>query len=142
MQGATLGTLIDYELRLRGVPLRWQTRISEWDPPNGFVDEQLAGPYALWVHRHCFTDTPDGGTRIDDAVRYRLPWSPLGELAAPLVRWQLARVFRHRQERVRALLLDVTDRGGAPTLAPGPPLHSGPPPCPRTPPPPAAPPSR
>ncbi len=58
--------------------------------------------YAL-RHTHRFTATPDG-TRIDDEVRYRLPSSPLGALAGPPVAWQLARIFRYRQERVAALL--------------------------------------
>src|SRR5688572_25446419 len=34
----TAGTLIDYRLRVHGVPLRWQSRISVWEPPLRFVD--------------------------------------------------------------------------------------------------------
>jgi ligand-binding SRPBCC domain-containing protein len=99
-----LGALLDYRLSLFGVPFRWHTQITKWDPPNRFVDEQLRGPYARWVHTHTFTET-ERGTLIDDHVLYRLPLSPLGEMAFPIVRRQLARIFSYRQEAVRAALL-------------------------------------
>jgi ligand-binding SRPBCC domain-containing protein len=98
------GTLIDYKLRLLGMPLRWQARILRWQPPSGFVDEQVRGPYRLWEHTHRFYD--DGNkTIIEDVVRYGLPFWPFGEIAHPVVRLQLERIFRFRQSAVRRLLL-------------------------------------
>jgi ligand-binding SRPBCC domain-containing protein len=94
------GTLIDYRLRLFGVPLTWQTRITRWQDPTLFVDEQLRGPYAVWIHTHRFI-AHDRYTTIEDTVQYRLPLKPFGELAHPLVRLQLNRIFRYRQQAVQ-----------------------------------------
>src|SRR5215210_279956 len=62
------GTLIDYRLSLFGVPLRWRARISRWQPPSGFVDEQLRGPYRVWSHTHLFHES-DEATIVEDVVR-------------------------------------------------------------------------
>jgi ligand-binding SRPBCC domain-containing protein len=99
------GAVIDYRLRLFGVPLRWRARIARWEPPSGFVDEQVHGPYRLWEHTHRFCE--DGGaTTIEDVVRYGLPFAPIGEVFHPLVRLQLERIFRFRRSAVRSCLLE------------------------------------
>ena len=102
------GILIDYRLRLFGVPLRWQACISRWQPPTEFVDEQLRGPYRLWRHTHRFHDGGEG-TVIEDVVRYRLPFAPLGDVFHPLVRLQLKRIFGFRRSAVRSCLLGGAD---------------------------------
>jgi ligand-binding SRPBCC domain-containing protein len=99
------GTVIDYGLRLFGIPLRWQARISCWRPPIEFVDEQLVGPYGLWRHAHRFHDDGGEATVAEDVVCYRLPLRPFGEIVHPLVRLQLKRIFRFRQQAVRTCLL-------------------------------------
>ena len=98
------GALIDYRLSLFGLPLRWRARISRWRPPTGFVDEQLQGPYRLWVHTHRFHENGDT-TIVEDIVHYLLPFGPVGEIFHPLVRLQLERIFRFRQSAVRSCLL-------------------------------------
>ena len=102
------GALIDYRIQLFGVPMRWRTRIRAWDPPREFVDEQLRGPYAEWVHRHAFSPGPDGTTMMRDEVRYRLPLGALGEIGHPLVRRQIARIFRYRARVIVAAFGDPT----------------------------------
>jgi ligand-binding SRPBCC domain-containing protein len=92
------GTLLQYRLRLHGIAIDWLTRIAEWEPGVRFVDEQIAGPYRLWHHTHEFAPHGDGATLMRDTVRYALPLWPLGELAAPLVRRDLARIFDFRRD--------------------------------------------
>ena len=97
------GTLIDYRLRLFGVPFNWRTRIVEWQPDERFVDEQLSGPYRSWRHLHTFAGCEEG-TMMTDRVEYRLPLQPAGAFALPLVRRQLDRIFRYRANAIRRIL--------------------------------------
>lgn len=90
------GAVIDYRIRLYGLWVRWQTLITMWNPPSEFVDIQVRGPYAEWVHRHRFTEAPDGRTIVDDEVHFRLPFARLGSVAAPLVKRQLRQIFTYR----------------------------------------------
>ena len=99
-----VGAEIAYRLRLWGVPFRWRTRITAWDPPHGFVDEEIRGPFALWRHTHVFRSTPAGkGTIMDDRIEYALPLAPIGELSHFLVKRQLDRIFDYRREVVAQL---------------------------------------
>ena len=100
------GTIIEYRLRLFGVPFSWRTRIVEWQPNDHFIDEQIRGPYRRWRHRHTFVECEEG-TRMTDRVEYRLPFLPAGAVALPLVRHQLDRIFRYRTDAIRELLGDV-----------------------------------
>ena len=94
------GTLIEYRLRLHGLPISWLTRIEVWEPGRRFVDQQLHGPYALWHHTHEFEANADG-TLMRDVVRYALPFGPLGEIAhALLVRRDLERIFDFRRQAI------------------------------------------
>lgn len=98
------GTLIDYRLRLFGIPFHWRTRIESFDAPRRFTDTQDRGPYALWHHTHEFHEAP-GGTLMVDRVRYAVPLGPLGEVARRLfVERSVGDIFRHRNETLHALL--------------------------------------
>ena len=98
-------TLIEYRLRLHGVPIRWLTRIEVWEPGRRFVDIQVRGPYRQWEHTHEFEPNADGGTVVRDVVRYALPFGPVGELARRLfVARDLRAIFDYRQASVRARL--------------------------------------
>jgi ligand-binding SRPBCC domain-containing protein len=91
------GALIDYRLRVHGLPLRWRTRIAVWKPPFRFVDEQLRGPYRRWVHEHAFEER-DGGTLCLDRVDYDVLGGWLVERL--LVRRDVKKIFAHRKDRL------------------------------------------
>ena len=97
---------IDYRLRLRGVPLRWRSAITVWEPPFRFVDEQRRGPFRRWVHEHRFEERA-GGTLARDHVRYAV-WGgrPVDRL---LVRPDVERIFAYR----RGVLRDLFGSSGA-----------------------------
>ncbi len=98
------GALIDYKLKLRGIPITWQTVISEWNPPNAFTDKALKSPYKQWIHRHTFTENNNGGTDIKDEVRYRLPLESFGDLVHWFVRREMDYIFDFRQKAVAEIL--------------------------------------
>lgn len=105
------GTVIDYRIRLRLVTMRWRSRITVWDPPHRFVDEQLKGPYRRWIHEHTFTQ--DGEEVVcSDHVRYAVPGGPMLEtlINRCFVQPELEQIFRYRRQAMLRLL-SRTDRG-------------------------------
>ncbi len=97
------GTLIDYRLRIRGVPIRWRSRITAWEPPFRFVDEQVRGPYRKWVHEHRFEQQTDAAGReiviASDHVDYRAPGGRWIERF--LVTPDVERIFAFRSAELR-----------------------------------------
>lgn len=93
-----LGAVIDHRLRIHGFPVRWRSEITAWEPPVRFVDEQVRGPYRLWIHEHTFTEC-DGGTLVCDRVQYAVPFDWL--VHALLVRGDVERIFRYRSDMLR-----------------------------------------
>jgi hypothetical protein len=94
------GTVIDYRLRLHGVPFRWRTRIETFEPERSFTDVQLAGPYRRWRHRHDFVDVA-GGTEVRDVVDYEMPLGLVGAWARRVfVARSLDRIFDFRRRAV------------------------------------------
>lgn len=100
------GCRIDYRLRLYGLPIRWETEITVWEPPVRFVDQQKKGPYRLWIHEHRFIPV-SGGTRMIDQVEYAVP----GWILAPLVhrflvKRDVERIFRYRETKFKEIFQD------------------------------------
>ena len=93
------GVLIDYRLKIHGVPLRWQSEISRWDPPRTFVDEQRKGPYRRWAHTHTFEEER-GGTRVGDSVEFEVPFE---WIAGRFVMRDVQAIFTFREQALSTI---------------------------------------
>lgn len=94
-----VGALIDYQIRIHGIPVHWRTEIAGWDPPHSFVDQQLRGPYRLWRHTHTFEER-DGGTLCGDRVEYAVPGGAL--VNKLFVRRDVEKIFAYRAMKLKA----------------------------------------
>jgi ligand-binding SRPBCC domain-containing protein len=111
-----VGALIQYALKLRGVPVSWLTSIQGWEPPHQFVDTQVKGPYAFWHHTHTFlpddSDPDNPATLMTDTVRYGIAFGPFGELAHTLfVKRDVEAIFDFRAKEIPRLLSEIRAQG-------------------------------
>jgi ligand-binding SRPBCC domain-containing protein len=94
-----VGTLIDYQIKLFGIPFGWRTLISDWEPPYRFVDQQIKGPYRLWHHEHTF-EQRDGYVLMRDRVHFLSPGGPFeGIINWLLVERQVKKIFAFRTQK-------------------------------------------
>jgi ligand-binding SRPBCC domain-containing protein len=99
-----LGTQVTFKAKHGGVRRTLESVIVEWNPPNGFTDRQVRGPFATWTHRHKFVAFQDG-TLMTDQIEYEAPAGPLGALADKF--WlgeHLNRFFNHRQAEAKRIM--------------------------------------
>jgi len=93
------GALIDYRLKLHGIPIKWRTEIEAWQPPYRFVDQQLRGPYKQWYHEHTFESLDENRTLAKDRVHYIPRFGSL--VHKYFVRPDLEKIFGYRQEQLQ-----------------------------------------
>jgi len=103
------GAQFDYVIKWLGLPMKWRSLISAYNPPFSFADEQLIGPYKTWHHEHTFSQTTNG-VIVGDHLQYSLPLGPLGAIAqAVMVKRQLESVFRYRQSELAKIFPGATE---------------------------------
>ena len=99
------GALIDYTVRVLGIPIRWRTLITKYQPPNIFIDQQLKGPYSLWHHTHTFEQISQNETLIKDIVVYTIPFGFIGRIVHFLyIKKDLDKIFNFRKDKIADLL--------------------------------------
>ncbi|MDH3216042.1 MAG: SRPBCC family protein [Candidatus Krumholzibacteria bacterium] len=94
------GTRINYQLRMRGIPIRWQSEITIWEPPVRFVDQQRRGPYRLWIHEHRFVEK-NGGTMAFDEVKYAVPGGSV--VNRLFVSRDVEKIFDYRSQKLKEI---------------------------------------
>jgi ligand-binding SRPBCC domain-containing protein len=95
------GALIDYRIKLNGIPFKWKTKISTWNPPHQFIDEQIKGPYVRWHHTHSFKDLGDGRTEMIDRVEFLSPgWILEPIINALFIEKRVAQIFKYREQKL------------------------------------------
>ncbi len=98
------GTLIFYDLKVRGLPMKWTTEITDWRPPHSFTDMQLNGPYSRWHHTHTFHEIGDW-TLMRDTIHYRLPMGFFGRAGLPIVKKDVENIFSFREQTIKELFV-------------------------------------
>ena len=98
--------MLSPDLRIRHIPVRWQSSIAVWDPPQRFVDEQIRGPYRVWIHEHRFIEKA-GGTLCEDSVQY----APLGGafINRLLVERDIRKIFAYRSDRLQKFFPELRE---------------------------------
>ncbi|MBC7742553.1 MAG: hypothetical protein H7061_10160 [Bdellovibrionaceae bacterium] len=99
------GTLIEYQIKVHGFPMKWRTRIESWRPPYQFVDTQLKGPYKLWHHTHEFIAVNPVKTLMKDTVRYQVPFGILGLIVNRLlIKSDIQKIFSYRRSEIQKIM--------------------------------------
>jgi len=97
--GIRTGARVD----LRIGPVRWLALHTDYRVNELFVDEQIAGPFASWVHRHEFEALGPHTTRLTDRVTFQLPGGPVvNALFGQFAAWSLIPMFRFRHRATKA----------------------------------------
>ena len=92
----TEGTTATWRARHFGIPFRLRSVVFDIDPPRGFSDRQVSGPFAAFLHEHRFEEHP-AGTLMRDTVTFRSPFGPLGRVVdAMFLRAYMRRLILER----------------------------------------------
>lgn len=73
------GDTVTWRARHFGIPFTMTSRISEYESPRRFVDEQVSGPFGRWWHEHRF-EQRNGATLMTDTVEFASPLGPVGRV--------------------------------------------------------------
>lgn len=97
------GTIIDYKLKIKGIPVKWKTLIEKFEINDYFIDNQIKGPYKKWHHTHEFHSIEQGTLMIDRVV-YKVPFGILGRIClTALIKKDINSIFKFRRRKINEL---------------------------------------
>jgi ligand-binding SRPBCC domain-containing protein len=102
-----LGDEVTFTARHFGVAWRLTGRVTEYDRPRRFVDEQVRGPFRELRHEHLFEPVDGGTTRMTDRISFTAPLGPAGAVVARSV---LAPYLRRLLEQRAAYVRELAER--------------------------------
>jgi len=106
------GDVVTWRARHFGIPFTMTSRISDYDAPGRFVDEQVRGPFRRWRHEHRF-EAADGGTRMRDRIEFQSPAGPLGRVVDRLVLTDyMTRLIEYRNDYLVTTLSEASGASG------------------------------
>jgi ligand-binding SRPBCC domain-containing protein len=99
----TNGDRMAFTMWLGPLPVFWEARI-EAVSPDGFIDRQMSGPFAEWVHGHTFMIVDEQTTEVVDEVTLRLSKHPFWWLVGLGMRLGLPMLFAFRRWKTKRIL--------------------------------------
>lgn len=103
-----LGETVTWRARHFGIPFTMTSKVTEWERPHRFVDEQIRGPFREFHHEHRF-EAVDGTTVMTDRVRFDAPVGPIGRVVEHLVLGRY--LYKLIDERGQYLKAEAERRG-------------------------------
>jgi uncharacterized protein (TIGR01777 family) len=94
--------------------LRWVARHRDFVPGRQFVDEQVEGPFASWVHLHRFEPDGPSACRMTDRVEFAPPLGAAG--TGRFVRRKIERMLAYRHRLLADDLAALGRFAGSPRL--------------------------
>jgi len=101
------GDEVSFTARHFGWRFSMTSRITQYNRPYSFTDEQVRGPFNAMQHEHVFDLQPGGWTRMHDRFTVTAPFGVLGHLAlrlavGPYLRRLLEQRAAHIKDRAEA----------------------------------------
>lgn len=97
-------SIADFTLWFGPLPIRWVAKHSEVIFPQGFVDTQVRGPFANWIHRHTFVEVDSGTTEIIDQIQAQPSGNLFWGIVSRLMWLNLPILFTYRAWQTRHIV--------------------------------------